>query len=350
MVIATKIRTSSISSSLIEGSLDVKLASMFIETAEKQQQPSTVGGMVEQALLAAHREERAIVGLSESINALSKTPEDFLFCLLAASGNPANHMHQVLLEAFCFEHDIYIIKVDSEEKLSRLLGTQRVESCVLLQKSWSEGRTETITDVEDLLVDYCEEHWEAPVKPTECLVGQYLQECELASSPDHPESKQNMVVKSSSGYDGMMMEAQGFHTVGIGSSARKALLSAREEKRLVVGLTNAIRSLTDNPDSFNFCFLAPTDDRSGSHLQEVLLEAFCLEHDIYIIRVDSADKLSRLVQSPVLASCALVRKLPPKVVRRMNSAFRRSESILVEHCELYWDEPHNKPVIKLPEK
>ena len=35
----------------------------------------------------------------------------------------------------------------------------------MLQKSWSEGRTETITDVEDQLVDYCEEHWEAPIKP-----------------------------------------------------------------------------------------------------------------------------------------------------------------------------------------
>uniref|UniRef100_A0A182Q0A0 Ribosomal protein eL8/eL30/eS12/Gadd45 domain-containing protein n=1 Tax=Anopheles farauti TaxID=69004 RepID=A0A182Q0A0_9DIPT len=180
------------------------------------------------------------------------------------------------------------------------------------------------------------------------LGREYLPNTDLAYSSGQPgKSKQAMVLKASD--DGKMMEAYGFHTVGIGSSARKALLSAREEKRLVVGLTSAIHSLTENPDNFNFCFLAPTDDRSGSHLQQVLLEAFCLEHNIYIIRVDSADKLSRLVQSPVLASCALVQKLPTKVVRRMNSAFRRSESILVEHCELYWDEPH-KPVIKLPEK
>uniref|UniRef100_A0A4Y0BQ70 Ribosomal protein eL8/eL30/eS12/Gadd45 domain-containing protein n=1 Tax=Anopheles funestus TaxID=62324 RepID=A0A4Y0BQ70_ANOFN len=158
-----------------------------------------------------------------------------------------------------------------------------------------------------------------------------------------------MVLKASD--EGKMVEANGFHTVGIGSSARKALLSALEDKRLVVGLASAIRSLATNPDQYNFCFLAPIEDHgeSGSHMQEVLMEAFCLEHDIYIIRVDSADKLSRLVQSPVIASCALVRKLPPKMVRRMSSAFRRSESILIEHCELYWDEPH-KPVIKLPEK
>lgn len=155
-----------------------------------------------------------------------------------------------------------------------------------------------------------------------------------------------MVVKTS--YDWNM--ASGFHTVGVGSSARKALLSALEEKRLVVGLPSAIRSLGAEPDQFSFCFLAPLEnDESGGHLQEVLLEAFCFEHDIYIIRVDSADKLSRLVQSPVVASCALVRKLPAKMMRRMSSAYRRSVSILVEHCELYWDEPH-KPVVKLPEK
>ncbi|XP_050075786.1 uncharacterized protein LOC126563203 [Anopheles maculipalpis] len=155
-----------------------------------------------------------------------------------------------------------------------------------------------------------------------------------------------MVVKASD--DIKMVEVNGFHTVGIGASARKALLSALEDKRLVVGLASAIRSLAANPEQYNFCFLAPSSE-SGSHMQEVLMEAFCFEHDIYIIRVDSADKLSRLVQSPVIASCALVRKLPAKMARRMNNAFRRSESILIEHCELYWDEPH-KPVIKLPEK
>uniref|UniRef100_A0A182X6G4 Ribosomal protein eL8/eL30/eS12/Gadd45 domain-containing protein n=1 Tax=Anopheles quadriannulatus TaxID=34691 RepID=A0A182X6G4_ANOQN len=342
MVIATKIRTSSISSAIEGGDIDAKLANLFLDSTTTGKENvgggggddggmmmvEPIGATVRRALVAASREDRAIVGLSESINALSKTPEDFLFCFLAASGNPANHMHQVLLEAFCFEHDIYIIKVDSAEKLSRMLGTPRVESCALLQKSWSEGRTETITDVEDQLVDYCEEHWEAPIKPI---------------------SKRTMVLKASD--EGKTMESNGFHTVGIGSSARKALLSALEDKRLVVGLASAVRSLAANPELYNFCFLAPFDDHgeSGSHMQEVLLEAFCLEHDIYIIRVDSADKLSRLVQSPVVASCALVRKLPPKMLRRTNSAFRRSESILIEHCELYWDEPH-KPVIKLPEK
>ncbi|XP_050090368.1 uncharacterized protein LOC126574289 [Anopheles aquasalis] len=139
-----------------------------------------------------------------------------------------------------------------------------------------------------------------------------------------------------------------FHTVGIGSSARKALLQALQENRLVVGLTNAVRSLAKEPDQFTFCFMAPAQE--DSHLQEVLLEAFCLEHDIYIVRVDSAYKLSRLVHSSVIASCALVRKIPKKLTGKASNSFRRSyHSILVEHCELFLDDPH-KPIVKLPEK
>ncbi|XP_035793134.1 uncharacterized protein LOC118467131 [Anopheles albimanus] len=138
-----------------------------------------------------------------------------------------------------------------------------------------------------------------------------------------------------------------FHTVGIGSSARKALLQAHQEKRLVVGLANAVRSLVKEPDQFTFCFMAPAPE--DSHMQEVLLEAFCFEHDIYIVRVDSAYKLSRLVQSSVIASCALVRKIPKRLAGKASNSFRRSESILVEHCELFLDDPR-KPVVKLPEK
>lgn len=137
MVIATKIRTSSISSAIEGGDIDAKLANLFLDSTTTGKENvggggggggddggmmmvEPIGATVRRALVAASREDRAIVGLSESINALSKTPEDFLFCFLAASGNPANHMHQVLLEAFCFEHDIYIIKVGSVARSTRL--------------------------------------------------------------------------------------------------------------------------------------------------------------------------------------------------------------------------------------
>lgn len=58
------------------------------------------------------------------------------------------------------------LQVDSAEKLSRLLGSSTVQSCALIQKNWSsDHQTEVLSKVEDKLVDYCEEHWEAPIKP-----------------------------------------------------------------------------------------------------------------------------------------------------------------------------------------
>lgn len=149
-----------------------------------------------------------------------------------------------------------------------------------------------------------------------------------------------MVVKTPA----KMMESKvGFKTVGIGANVRTTLVNALAEGRTVTGMANAIRQLREDPQRFVFCFMAPSsvEQDSGAHMQEVLLEAFCFEHDIYIIKVDSAEKLSRLVQSNELAWCALVQKGPKKETR--------SENILIDHCELYWDEPA-KPVIKLPEK
>lgn len=128
-----------------------------------------VGVTAKRALLMANIEERVVVGLSDAIQALAKTPEEFLFCFMAPPkpGDSATHMHEVLLQAFCFEHDIYIIKIDSAEKLSRLLGSPTLQSCALIQKTMSPDHPdhEILSKVEDQLVDYCEEHWEDPVKP-----------------------------------------------------------------------------------------------------------------------------------------------------------------------------------------
>ncbi|XP_055537591.1 growth arrest and DNA damage-inducible protein GADD45 alpha-like [Wyeomyia smithii] len=143
-----------------------------------------------------------------------------------------------------------------------------------------------------------------------------------------------------------VMSKVGFKTVGIGANVRSTLVAAAAEQRIVAGMANAIRSLTEKPHEFVFCFMVqPKANDSGAHMQEVLLEAFCFENDIYIIKVDSAEKLSRLLGSTCLVSCALVRKSDPT----NEDCYSRSENILIDHCEFYWDEPV-KPIVKLPEK
>ncbi|XP_075167086.1 growth arrest and DNA damage-inducible 45 [Haematobia irritans] len=129
---------------------------------------SKIGRTVKSALMKAQTESRVIVGLSAVIKVLSKATEGSLFCLMAVpqAGDSATHMHEVLLEAFCYENDIYVIKVDCPIKLSRILGKTNVESCCLVQKTWTgDQNEENLNKPESLLVDFCEAHWDATENP-----------------------------------------------------------------------------------------------------------------------------------------------------------------------------------------
>lgn len=122
----------------------------------------SVGHKIRAALWCAQVEKRLIIGLNEAVKMLSKAPNNSLFCVLAPAkaGDTSTHIQEVLLEAYCYENDIYIIKVDAAEKLTRILGTRRSESCVLIQKSVVNAAD--ITAIEGELIDYCEEIWNEP--------------------------------------------------------------------------------------------------------------------------------------------------------------------------------------------
>lgn len=101
---------------------------------------------------------------------------DVVFCVLApaAPGDSASHMHTILLEAFCYENGIYIVKVDSARKLTRLLNARHTQTCALIQRPWHQdsggGGTanqqqqhfeETpLSLAEETLIDHCEEYWD----------------------------------------------------------------------------------------------------------------------------------------------------------------------------------------------
>lgn len=128
----------------------------------------SIGHKVRAALWHAQVEKRLVIGLSSAVKSLSKTPDESLFCFLAPpkSGDPTTHMLEVLLEAYCYENDIYIIKVDSVDKLTRILGSHQSESCVLIQKNMLNNslEVENLTAFENDLVDHCEDLWDVPDK------------------------------------------------------------------------------------------------------------------------------------------------------------------------------------------
>lgn len=146
------------------------VASNYISETKKSSSTSSinVGLKIRAALWQAQVEKRVIIGLSAAVKSLSKTPDESMFCIMAQpkSGDTSTHMLEVLLEAYCYENDIYIIKVDSMDKLSRILGTRVNESCVLIQKNIINNSldAENLTSVENDLVDFCEDTWDIPDK------------------------------------------------------------------------------------------------------------------------------------------------------------------------------------------
>lgn len=140
------------------------------QTNDKMLSNKDIGSTVRSALKLAMTEDRLVLGLLDSVKSLAQAPEDSLFCIMAEPeiGDSATHMHEVLLEAYCYENGIYIVKVDSSSKLCRVIGTSEAVSCVLVQKSLATSNndeTDHYSDVEDLLVDHCEAHWDVPIQP-----------------------------------------------------------------------------------------------------------------------------------------------------------------------------------------
>lgn len=129
-----------------------------------------IGQCIKTVLRRAYVEQRLTIGLLPAIQYLSKHSDGALFCLTAeaAPGDSATHMQEVLLQAFCTENDIYVIKVDSQEKLKKLLGrcTSSDYSCILVHYPYADPFTDSqeidlsiLTESERDLVEHCEENW-----------------------------------------------------------------------------------------------------------------------------------------------------------------------------------------------
>ncbi|CAG4995578.1 unnamed protein product [Parnassius apollo] len=143
----------------------------------------------------------------------------------------------------------------------------------------------------------------------------------------------------------------------ISQCIKTVLRRACVEKRLTIGLLPAIQYLSTNCNGALFCITteAPPGD-SATHMQEVLLQAFCVENDIYNIKVDSELKLKELLgctRGSMDFSCILVHYPytdPFSDGHEIDlSILSETERNLIEYCESNWGYSQ-VPVIKLPEK
>lgn len=141
--------------------------------------------------------------------------------------------------------------------------------------------------------------------------------------------------------------------MNIGETIEAALIQAQDENRLITGLNNVSKHLreTECPEHSLFFFIAPSPaGDSISHMQEVVLQSFCFENDIYIIKLDCAGKLNAILRCDFGVTCALMQIMSQQQRdEEKREKYTELESVLIDHCEDFWDEVI-QPIIRLPEK
>ncbi|KYO24748.1 growth arrest and DNA damage-inducible protein GADD45 beta [Alligator mississippiensis] len=131
-------------------------------TAHKMQ---AVSQALEQLLVAAQRQDCLTVGVYESAKLMNVDPDSVVLCLLATDEEDeddiALQIHFTLIQAFCCDNDIHILRVSGMQRLATLLGEGVQDSseprdlhCILVTNphtdSWkSQGLAE--------VASYCEE-------------------------------------------------------------------------------------------------------------------------------------------------------------------------------------------------
>lgn len=100
---------------------------------------------------------------------------------------------------------------------------------------------------------------------------------------------------------------------------RKAFLSSC----IVIGLPEVVRTLSYGVDKPQFCVLAqPDPGDNATHLLEVLLEAYCNEHDIRIFKVADAEMLSSFLNVDQIVQCALIKQPSELIVKPLDVLVR----------------------------
>uniref|UniRef100_A0A665U7D0 Growth arrest and DNA damage inducible beta n=1 Tax=Echeneis naucrates TaxID=173247 RepID=A0A665U7D0_ECHNA len=126
-------------------------------TASSPCRLETVGRALEDLLGAAQSQDRLTVGVYESAKLMNVDPDSVVLCVLAADeedeGDIALQIHFTLLQAFCCDNDINILRVSGLRRLAQLLddtgdGTEpRDLHCILVTVSSGPLKCPALQDV-----------------------------------------------------------------------------------------------------------------------------------------------------------------------------------------------------------
>uniref|UniRef100_A0A7N6B1X6 Ribosomal protein eL8/eL30/eS12/Gadd45 domain-containing protein n=1 Tax=Anabas testudineus TaxID=64144 RepID=A0A7N6B1X6_ANATE len=114
------------------------------------------GKSLKEALLCAQSEDRLTVGVYESAKIMTDDPDSVSFCVLAMDEefecDIALQIHFTLIQSFCFDNDISIVRVSDMQRLAEIVGdkTEQLEDahCVLItnpaEGSWEDPALEKL--------------------------------------------------------------------------------------------------------------------------------------------------------------------------------------------------------------
>ncbi|KAM4721671.1 growth arrest and DNA damage-inducible protein GADD45 alpha [Rhinophrynus dorsalis] len=93
---------------------------------QSMEKMDTVGSALEEVLSKAMLQRTITVGVYEAAKLLNVDPDNVVLCLLAADESDdqdvALQIHFTLIQAFCCENDINILRVSNMSRLAEILG------------------------------------------------------------------------------------------------------------------------------------------------------------------------------------------------------------------------------------
>ncbi|OWF48862.1 growth arrest and DNA damage-inducible protein GADD45 alpha-like [Mizuhopecten yessoensis] len=84
--------------------------------------------------------------------------------------------------------------------------------------------------------------------------------------------------------------------MNFGNIVKDFLMRASEEERITFGVYGCAKLMEANPDSVGLCVLAKAVPADVSvDIQNTLMEAHCVEHNVRVLKVDSSEKLEKIL-------------------------------------------------------
>ncbi|XP_071390185.1 growth arrest and DNA damage-inducible protein GADD45 gamma-like [Centroberyx affinis] len=116
----------------------------------------STGKALEEVLISAKDNDCLTVGVYESAKVMNLDPDSVSFCVLAVDEefecDIALQIHFTLIQSFCFDNDISIVRVSDMQRLAEIVGdkTEQLEDahCVLITNpadgSWEDPALEKL--------------------------------------------------------------------------------------------------------------------------------------------------------------------------------------------------------------